>query len=159
MNGSVRREILFSEHASLLLFECLIVAGGPATGLLCDTVFGDGRKVQMILKRLRDMWQRADALYVPRFDVESLHLMECKTAGREAPIPNLILKDHRKLSRYYIYLLFRYCMSFEEPEVVNKCFKHRRQWLSKEDAPFLTDVPGSWLEATSAPGPIEIGVG
>lgn len=149
MNGSVRREIVFSDHASVLLFECLIVAGGPATGLLHNTVFKDGSKLQITLQLLRDMWQRADMLFVPELDLVSLHQMECKTAGQETPIPYQILMDARKLSRYYIYLLFRYCMSSAGPEVVDNCFNRRCQFsqLPRRYATLLLDVPGSWLDA------------
>lgn len=116
MNCSVRRDIVFSEHASVSLFECLRVAGAPATGLLQDTTFKDGGTLQMTLQLLRDMWHRADTFYIPRPDIESLHRMECNsTMCLETPIPDHILMGARKLSRYYIYLLFRYCMTCAGP--------------------------------------------
>ena len=152
MNGSVRREIAFAEHASVLLFECLIVAGAPATGLLQDTGLKDRGTLQIALQLLRDMWQRADTLYIPRGDLESLHRMECNsTLCHEMRVPDQIAIDARKLSRYYIYLLFRYCMSF----AVSPPYSHEgamsnrligmSQWGPKKDAAPLVDIPGNWL--------------
>ncbi|KAJ8009870.1 hypothetical protein DPEC_G00068670 [Dallia pectoralis] len=164
MNGSFRQEILFSDHATLSLFECLIVAGAPATGLLQDTAFKNGGSLQMTLRLLRDMWQRADMLYIPRADLESLHRMECSgKVYHEMPIHDQIALDARKLSRYYIYLLFRYCMSaagptpYNQPGVMSNCSIGVPQWEPKKYAAPLLDIPGTWLGAqlctnsTSAP--------
>lgn len=136
---------MFSEHASLSLFECLIVAGAPATGLLQDT-FKCESSLQTTLKHLRDMWQRADTVYTPRADLESLHTMECaSTVYRGAPIPDLILVDNRKLSRYYIYLLFRYCISSAGP-VTHNLRSRTSHWEAKTHTAPLVDIPASWLE-------------
>lgn len=135
---------MFSEHASLSLFECLIVAGAPATGLLQDT-FKCESSLQLTLQLLRDMWQRADTLYVPSSDLDCLHAMECSSAAcHRAKIPDPIVVDDRKLSRYYIYLLFRYCMSSAGP------MAHRwsrvSHWEAKKHPAPLVDIPKSWLE-------------
>lgn len=117
MNGQVRKEITFSPDASVPLFECLIVTGAPATGLLDLTMITERETLQHSLTLLRDMWKRADTLYIPRADLESLHVMECKsTTGVQESIQAHISTDPRKLSRYYIYLLFRYCMSTAGPK-------------------------------------------
>lgn len=150
MNGLVRRDMVFSEHASVSLFECLIVAGAPATGLLQD-VFRYESTLQMTLQLLRDMWQRADRLYIPRADLECLHRMECiSTMSREMSIPDQIASEPRKLSRYYIYLLFRYCMSSAGLKVYQWGNKSNRvlssQWKPEKHAACLVDVPVSWLE-------------
>ena len=145
MSGLIRRNIVFSEHASVSLFECLIVAGAPATGLLHDMGFKDGDAFQVTLQLLRDMWQRADTLYVPRADLESLYLMECSSTGRlESRFPDHIGIEARKLSRYYIYLLYRYCMSSAGP---TRCQGgSSRMCLLEPKAQTLMDVPQSWLE-------------
>ena len=153
MNGLVRRDIVFSEHASMPLFECLIVAGAPATGLLQDARFKDHTTLQTTLQVLLDMWQRADTLYVPRADLESLHRMECiTTTSNEIPIPCQIILDVRKLSRYYIYLLFRYCMSSAGLTIynyrgftINQLIRMSEQEVKSITVP-LVDIPGSWLE-------------
>lgn len=107
----------------------------------------------MTLQLLRDMWQRADTLYIHRADLESLHRMECNsTVRQEMPIPDQILFEDRKLSRYYIYLLFRYCMSSAGPRTCNQQglmsnrLNRMCQWEPKEHAAPLVDVPRSWLE-------------
>ena len=143
--GSVsRRGIVFSENASSL-FECLIVAGAPATGLLHDTLKCES-SLQTTLKHLRDMWQRADTLYTPRADLESLHTMEsASTVYRETQIPESIVVDNRKLSRYYIYLLFRYCMSSAWPVTHNRWIR-MSHWEAKKPTAPLVDIPASWLE-------------
>lgn len=155
MNGAVRREIVFSEHASVSLFECLIVAGAPATGLLQDSGLKSGETLQMSLQLLRDMWKRADTLYIPRGDVESLHRMECySTARSETPIPEPIVSELAKFSRYYIYLLFRYCMTSAGPATYNQqgLLSNRlirmALWEPKTNSFPLGDIPRSWLEAT-----------
>lgn len=148
-----RKEIAFSELASVSLFECLIVAGAPATGLLYDTAFKDGDRLQITLQRLRDMWQRADVLYIPEEDLDSLHRMECKSAnGKETNISETMTIDTRKLSRYYIYLLFRYCISAAGPSACwpkqgSICNRLASHWgESKTTTHLLRDIPVSWLE-------------
>lgn len=139
---------MFSEHASVSLFECLIVAGAPATGLFQMT-FKDGNALQMTLQLLRDMWKRADALYIPSADLDCLHRMECNSVSCEdTRIPDRIASEMRKLSRYYIYLLFRYCLSSAGPTTYNRgqgfvsnCFIRTPQHTAA-----LQDVPGNWLE-------------
>lgn len=150
MNGLVRRDVVFSEHASVSLFECLIVAGAPATGLLQDA-FRYESTLQMTLQLLRDMWQRADRLYIPRADLESLHRMECiSTISHEMSVPDQIALEPRKLSRYYIYLLFRYCMSSAGLKVYqrvkNSSHVLSSQWRPEKHTGHLVDVPVSWLE-------------
>ena len=154
MNCLVRRDIVFSEHTSMPLFECLIVAGAPATGLFQDATFKDPTTLQTTLQVLRDMWQRADMLYIPRADLESLHRMECiSTTSNEIPIPDQITVNARKLSRYYIYLLFRYCMSSAGPTIynyqgftINQLIGMSQRKVKNITAP-LVDIPGSWLES------------
>lgn len=153
MDGLVRRDIVFSEHASMPLFECLIVAGAPATGLLQDAAFKDRNTLQTTLQVLRDMWQRVDRLYIPRADLESLHCMECiSTTSDKIPIPDHIIVDVRKLSRYYVYLLFRYCMSSAGPtSYINRGFTiNQLSSMSQREVKSITvplvDIPGSWLE-------------
>ncbi|KAK2811411.1 hypothetical protein Q5P01_000206 [Channa striata] len=101
MNGAVRRDIAFSRHASVALFECLIVAGAPATGLLQGGAFiGDAVGLQKSLELIRDMWRRADTLYVYLEDLESLHRTECRSTGRSgSPVPEAIAREPRKLAR------------------------------------------------------------
>lgn len=151
---NARKEVTLSERASVSLFECLIVAGEPATGLLYDTSFRDGGRLQITLQLLRDMWQRAETLYIPRADLESLHHMECKSAGHEdTPIPERIATDTRKLARYYIFLLFRYCVSEAGPSACGSgtgsmCNRFANQWgvLRKTTHLLLSDIPVSWLD-------------
>ncbi|KAJ7995077.1 hypothetical protein DPEC_G00256180 [Dallia pectoralis] len=78
-------------------------------------------------------------LYIPRADLESLHLMECSgKVYHEMPIHDQIALDARKLSRYYIYLLFRYCMSaagptpYNQPSVMSNCSIGVPQWEPKK---------------------------
>lgn len=150
MNASFRREIVFSEHASVSLFECLIVAGAPATGLFQSTIFKDGDTLQTTLQLLRNMWRRADTLYIPRVDLESLHHMECNSVlCQDTRIPARIASETRKLSRYYIYLLFRYCLSSAGPMTYNQKQGFMSNCLirmSQKNAAPLVDVPGDWLE-------------
>lgn len=155
MNGSARREIVFSEHASVSLFECLIVAGAPAMGLFQDSGLKSGETLQMTLQVLRDMWKRADTLYIPRGDVESLHHMECcSTARSGAPIPDPILSEPGKFSRYYIYLLFRYCITSAGPTTYNQQGMMSNRMIRmglcepKMKTFPLGDIPRSWLLST-----------
>lgn len=152
MNSSVRIDVVFSDHASVSLFECLIVAGAPATGLFPDVTVKDGGTVQMTLQLLRDMWQRADVLYIPRADLESLHRMECNSTGcHETPIPDQIALEARKLSRYYVYLLFRYCMSsgglmrYNHQGIAER-LTLMSPWKPKIPRARLFDVPDTWLQ-------------
>lgn len=160
MSCSNREDIVFSEHASLSLFECLVVAGAPPTGILQDIEFEDELQLQESLFILREMWQRADLVFVPRGDLECLHRMESiSTLGDQVPIYPSISMDKRKRKRYYIYLLFRYCMSFARPRSRN-C----HGWMSSCSLGFsrlpvkrhktlinhLQDVPGTWLESTAS---------
>ena len=153
MDGLVRRDIVFSGHASIPLFECLIVAGAPALGLLQGAAFKDPTTLQTTLQVLRDMWQRVDTLYIPRADLESLHRMECvSTTSDKTPIPGHIIVDVRKLSRYYIYLLFRYCMSsagagsYNYQGFLNNQLSRLSQREVKNITAPLVDIPGNWLE-------------
>lgn len=97
-------------------------------------------------------WRHA-ADDIPRADLESLHHMECSnTVCHETPIPDQILSEARKLSRYYIYLLFCHFMSSAGPKTYNQQgFMFNRlirmsQWEPKKNAAPLVDVPESWLE-------------
>lgn len=153
MSFLVRKEITFSPQVSAEVFECLIVAGAPATGLFNNTTFRDGNALQTSLQRLRDMWQRADALYVPRFDLLSLHQMECCSLGfPETPIPDKIMSDVRKLARYYVYLLFRYCMSAAGPLIpcnqqgFRLSFLVSQQGKKANSTALLLDIPEYWLQ-------------
>lgn len=134
-----RRDIVFSDTASTTLFECLIISGTPAMGLLHSASFKDVKSLQMSLGLLRKMWTNADELYIPKTDLESLHSMECKSAGSHTTdIPQSIAVDIRKLSRYYIYLLFRYCISAVEQGFTNRPVKTCKL--------LLTDIPTGWLQ-------------
>ena len=154
MNGPVRRDVTFSEHASVSLFECLVVTGAPATGLLQGTAFKQGETLQITLQLLRNMWQRADTLYIPRADLESLHNMECRSAKRkDMPIPDQIANEARKLSRYYIYLLFRYCISSAAPTYNREGYTcdsmvHMSQRAATGHATIpILDIPCCWLDS------------
>lgn len=157
MNDQLRKDLRFSDHACVSLFECLIVAGAPAVGLMHETTVRDRDTIQLALQLLRDMWKRADSLYIPRADLESLHAMECKsTTGVEACIQPNIAMDARKLSRYYIYLLFRYCMSSAVPT------GHFCLPVSIQRTAALSDIPGSWIDpnvSTNYPSAPPIPVG
>lgn len=139
-----REDISFSNTATVNLFECLVISGSPATGYLHAASFRDVRALQMSLQLLRDMWTRVDGLYIPQSDLESLHAMECKTAGSYATeIPACIATDTRKLARYYVYLLFRYCVSSSE---------HSSHGVRSHATPMLrlTDIPVPWMQTVAA---------
>lgn len=138
-----RREITFSGTATANLFECLVMSGSPATGYLHAASFRDVRTLQMGLQLLRDMWTKVDGLYIPKSDLESLHAMEYKSAGSHTPdIPQCIAVDTRKLARYYIYLLFRYCVSAAEHGSAGR--------VHKEHTLHLTDIPTSWMQSVTS---------
>lgn len=133
------REITFSGTATANLFECLVMSGSPATGYLHAASFRDMRMLQMSLQLLRDMWSRVDGLYIPKSDLETLHAMECKSAGSHTPdIPQCIVVNTRKLARYYIYLLFRYCVSAAEHGLAGR--------IHKAHTLHLTNIPVSWMQ-------------
>lgn len=135
-----RREISFSSTASINLFECLVMSGAPAVGFLHAATFRDVRALQMSLQLLRDMWKTVDGLYIPKLDLESLHAMECKTAGSHVTdIPPCIAVDMKKLARYYVYLLFRYCVSAAE-------HGSGTDRSHKTPALHLTDIPTTWMQ-------------
>lgn len=139
-----RREITFSATATVNLFECLVISGSPATGYLHAASFRDVRTLQMSLPLLREMWTRVDGLYIPKTDLESLHAMECTTAGSHVTdIPPCIAIDTRKMARYYVYLLFRYCVSAAE---------HSSLGARSQTAPTLrlTDIPTSWMQTVAS---------
>lgn len=139
-----RREITFSETASINLFECLVISGAPATGFLHAASFRDVGALQLSLQLLRDMWTRVNWLYIPKMDLESLHSMECKTAGSHVTdIPLCIAVDTRKLARYYVYLLFRYCVSAMEHGSLGDR-SHKSPTL------LLTDIPTPWLQTVAS---------
>lgn len=141
-----RRELRFSSTATVNLFECLVISGSPATGYLHAASFRDVRTLQKSLRLLREMWTRVDGLYVPRTDLESLHAMECNTAGHiGVNLPPLIENDMRKMARYYVYLLFRYCVSAAE----NSPLETRAQ-TGPALSCTLTDVPLSWMQPVAA---------
>lgn len=150
---------MFSEHASVVLFECLVVAGAPATGLLQDVPVKGRSGLQTAVRVLRDMWQRADVLHVQREDLESLHRMECNSSGTsETPIPERISTVAGNLSRYYIYLLFRYCVTYagatkysQRARLVNRSF-HMFRWEPRKHSAPLVDVPENWLWLGNTPG-------
>lgn len=160
MNPLLRREIVFSEHASVELFECLVVAGAPATGLLAEPSHKDVRTLQSTLQLLRDMWRRSDSLYVPKTDLEWLHRMECASARcGDNRIPDPISRDPRKVSRYYVYLLFRYCMSTARFAVT--CNQRGAPmsrllracaWDTEKRVTVFSDVPPAWLETKASTG-------
>ncbi|KAL3974020.1 RAP1 GTPase activating protein 2 [Sarotherodon galilaeus] len=138
-----RREITFSGTATANLFECLVISGSPATGYLHAASFRDVRTLQMGIQLLRDMWTKVDGLYIPKSDLESLHAMEYKRAGSHTPdIPQCIAVDTRKLARYYIYLLFRYCVSAAEHGSAGR--------VHKEHTLHLTDIPTSWMQSVTS---------
>lgn len=139
-----RRDISFSDTATVNLFECLVISGSPATGYLHAASFRDVSALQMSLQLLRDMWTRVDGLYIPKSDLESLHAMECKTAGSHVTdIPPCIAIDTRKLARYYVYLLFRYCVSSAE---------HGSHGVRSHATPTLrlTDIPVPWMQTVAS---------
>ena len=168
----LRQRIVFSDRASVELFEHLVIAGSPAIGLLNDVHLRDRCILKDSLTVLRDMWQRVDSAFVPREDLERLHVMEAESLSGSADIPEAILGDNNKLSRYYVYLLFRYVMSwnFTDDMAVytesNSSFFQKptskpklktasllRQRLtsrpkSKTASP-LRDIPLRWLQATA----------
>lgn len=147
MNGAVRRDIAFSRHASVALFECLIVAGAPATGLLQGGAFiGDAVGLQKSLELIRDMWRRADTLYVYLEDLESLHRTECRSTGRSgSPVPEAIAREPRKLARYYVYLLFRYCVSFASRTREFDATEALCLWKLYDKHDALIDIPEAWM--------------
>lgn len=156
MDPVVRRKIFFSRHASLSLFECLIVAGAPATGLLQDEVFvRQSSVIQKSLELLRDMWRRVDTLYVYPADVESLRQMECESAGfAHSPIPKCISAESSKMARYYVYLLFRYCVSFTAAERDRFVPKMLCMWdATHVREPCLQDIPDAWISTQETPVP------
>lgn len=170
MNSATRKEILFSDRASVGLFECLIVAGAPATGLglPCgiELQMGTGNAMQKSIERLRDMWRRVDSLYVCQEDLEALHAMECKTNGHSgSPVPHRICTSPRKLARYYVYLLFRYCVSFETRERRGGGFARAKAICTgvfTQKGPMVIDIPAGWLvtgeiwtNQPSAPPPVQ----
>lgn len=108
----LRRRIVFSGQASVELFEYLVIAGSPAIGLLNEIYLRDRCVLKESLTVLRDMWQRVDSMLVPREDLEHLHRMEAESLSGGSDIPQAILRDNNKLARYYVYLLFRYVMSW-----------------------------------------------
>lgn len=139
-----RREISFSATATVNLFECLVISGSPATGYLHAASFRDVGALQMSLQLLRDMWTRVNGLYIPKSDLESLHAMECKTAGSHVTdIPPCIAIDTRKLARYYVYLLFRYCVSAAEHGSLGGR-SHKTPTLR------LTDIPTPWMQTVAS---------
>lgn len=141
---AVRREIPFTEIASVQLFEVLIIAGAPATGFF--NTIKDAKGMQKTLVRLRQMWQRSDVLFIPSTDLNALHSMHCKSQGVDAcVIPTHIASDHRKLTRYYIFLLFRYCMSAAVRDLsFSVCTTTNRSGVQ------LPDVPQSWLDGRAS---------
>nr|BBA49175.1 hypothetical protein [Oryzias latipes] len=156
MNSEMRQKIAFSPHASVALFECLIVAGAPATGLLQNEVVSKHRPtLQKSLELLRDMWTRSDALHVCQDDLISLHRMECESAGHAgAKVPKCIAVDHRKLSRYYVYLLFRYSVSFASSDRGGFIYNRFRAWGAGAGAVEpLRDIPHAWLPPFQSPAP------
>lgn len=149
---TTRKEIAFLNHVSESVFETLIVSGAPATGLLYETTtttttHKHANQLQKTLTLLRGMWQRADTLFVPRSDLEQLHSMECKTVGQQgASIPDRLAQDHRKLARYYVFLLFRYCVSALTETPATARSLRDRVFQRKEPRKPLSDIPLSWLD-------------
>lgn len=140
---AARREIPFVETASVPLFEILIVAGAPAVGFF--NTIKDAKGMQKTLTRLRQMWQRADALFIPPTDLNALHSMHSKSQGAAAgAIPAHIASDHRKLARYYIFLLFRYCVSAASRDSSFSVYFYAPS-TNRSDV-HLPDVPPSWLD-------------
>uniref|UniRef100_A0A8C6P4S7 RING-type domain-containing protein n=1 Tax=Nothobranchius furzeri TaxID=105023 RepID=A0A8C6P4S7_NOTFU len=89
------------------------------------------------------MWTRVDRLFVPKADVESLHSMECNSTGHyNNGIPLAITVDGGKLARYYVYLLFRYCISAAENRGIGGRCSGQRQLP-------LTDIPAGWLQTVA----------
>lgn len=151
MNGPVRGEILFSQHASVDLFECLIVAGAPATGILDEMSIKERSALQLTLQHLRDMWKNVDSMYVPRWDLRALHEMESRSCGDEhTQLPPAVNTDGRKLARYYLYLLFRYCVS----KAGVTCYQGNqflvpweKEGTNRAVSQRLTDIPVYWMGA------------
>lgn len=102
--------------------------------------------MQKTLTRLRDMWRRSDALFIPATDLNALHSMHCKSqCGGAGVIPTHIASDHRKLARYYIFLLFRYGVS----AAAGSSSFSGRATTGRSDAQ-LPDVPPSWLDGRAS---------
>lgn len=134
-----RREITFSVTTNVNVFECLVIAGGPELGYLNPASFRDTAALHAILRLLRDMWIKEDTLYVPEADLMGLHNMECKSAGTHViNIPQNIAVEPKKMARYYVYLLFRYCISAME---------NGSLWEMSRKAPalMLMDIPSDWM--------------
>ena len=138
-----RDELVLSPDASVELFEILIVAGAPAMGLMLLHIWRD-KNEQSTLDHLRVMWHRVDSCYVHQSDLEWLHKMDLKAANEEnLIIPQAIILDQRKLRRYYIYLLFRYCMT-----VILTSRKRTHASPASSCYHTLKDIPPSWLSQT-----------
>lgn len=141
-----RKDISFLETASVQLFEILIVAGAPATGFF--NTFKDATITQETLTRLRLMWQQANVLFIPPTDLNALHSMQCKSQGVGCGvIPQHIASDHAKLARYYIFLLFRYCIS---AAVRDSSFSIYTKPIDRQSGAQLPDIPPSWLDGRAS---------
>lgn len=152
----LRQRIVFSDQASVGLFEYLVIAGAPAIGLLNEIHLRDRCALKDSLAVLRDMWQRVDSMFVPKEDLEHLHRMEAESLSSSADIPEAILGDNNKLARYYVYLLFRYIMSWNFTNDVavytesNASFFQRLTSKPKlKTVSPLRDIPVGWLQATA----------
>lgn len=152
----LRRHVVFSDQASVELFECLVIAGSPAIGLLNEIHLRDKAVLKDSLTVLRDMWHRVDSMFVPREDLENLHEMEKNTTSSELGIPEAILGNNNKLARYYVYLLFRYVMSwsFTNDMAVNtehslSMFQRLTSKSKLKTVKPLRDIPIGWLQATA----------
>ncbi|KAJ8411162.1 hypothetical protein AAFF_G00171680 [Aldrovandia affinis] len=92
------------------------------------------------MDRLRDMWDRADRQFVPSEDMNVLQRLECASVGPDhTEVSELIRGDNRKLARYYIYLLFRYCVTHGLQKTQGSCK------VGKYRYHILNDIPANWL--------------
>ena len=156
----LRRCIVFSDQASVELFEYLVIAGSPATGLLNEMYLRDRRALQHGLGVLREMWQRIHSMFVPKGDLENLHRMEAESLSSRIEIPEAILVDNNKLATYYVYLLFRYTMSWHftthgmavydaVPESKSSFFQRLTPKRKRKTTNPLRDIPVGWLQTTA----------